>query len=317
MRLLALRAETMQAMRRLKLPCDDITPIGLWGSDMYLIGVNNDQFEVLRLWNVQTEDVTPATLRDLHSDSPAIPTSPSAGNAASGARSSATGAPAASSTPSPASGASSASPAPSDRPARAGMPTAAPARPAAIERDPEHEMPDPSAARGESSLDIQAAFDAVALRPAPSGGSSRRGGAASERQSEPDTAAPPAGGSSASPRRDGPDLKLESSGGSAAGRTQEGRPARVSRADEPKSAPEAAPPAEDAKDGGSNAGKLRMTVDGEHLYAEIKGGKIVLKDRTYDSLAHARDSIRRERNKVAVWEYFDEGVKAWRVLNRD
>ena len=63
--------------------------------------------------------------------------------------------------------------------------------------------------------------------------------------------------------------------------------------------------------------KLRMTVDGEHLYAEIKGGKIQLKDRTYDSLAHARDSVRRERNKVAVWEYFDEGVKAWRVLNRD
>ena len=33
--------------------------------------------------------------------------------------------------------------------------------------------------------------------------------------------------------------------------------------------------------------------------------------------APLRDSIRRERNKVAVWEYFDEGVKAWRVLNRD
>jgi hypothetical protein len=74
-------------------------------------------------------------------------------------------------------------------------------------------------------------------------------------------------------------------------------------------------PASDGKD--ANAGKLRMTIDGEHLYAEIKSGKIVLKDRTYDSLAHARDSIRRERNKVAVWEYFDEGVKAWRVLNRD
>src|SRR3954471_9432075 len=89
MRLLALRAETMQAMRRLKLPCDDITPIGLWGSDMYLIGVNNEQFEVLRLWNVQTEDVTPATLRDFHTDSPAVPTTPSAGKSASDARSSA------------------------------------------------------------------------------------------------------------------------------------------------------------------------------------------------------------------------------------
>ena len=77
------------------------------------------------------------------------------------------------------------------------------------------------------------------------------------------------------------------------------------------------PKAVEPKESNANAGKLRMTVDGEHLYAEIKGGKIQLKDRTYDSLAHARDSIRRERNKVAVWEYFDEGVKAWRVLNRD
>jgi hypothetical protein len=66
-------------MRRLKLPCDDITPIGLWGSDMYLIGVNNEQFDVLRAWNVQTEDVTPASLRDFQTDSPAIPASPAEG----------------------------------------------------------------------------------------------------------------------------------------------------------------------------------------------------------------------------------------------
>jgi hypothetical protein len=79
MRLLALRAETMAGMRRLKLPCDDITPIGLWGSDMYLIGVNNEQFDVLRAWNVQTEDVTPASLRDFQTDSPAIPASPAEG----------------------------------------------------------------------------------------------------------------------------------------------------------------------------------------------------------------------------------------------
>ena len=91
MRLLAIRAETMQGIRRLKLPCDDITPLGLWGSDMFLIGVNNDQFEVLRTWNVQTEDVTPAALREFHTEAPAIPTFPSAGNTASGARPSAMG----------------------------------------------------------------------------------------------------------------------------------------------------------------------------------------------------------------------------------
>ena len=318
MRLLALRAETMQAMRRLKLPCDDITPIGLWGSDMYLIGVNNDQFEVLRLWNVQTEDVTPATLRDLHTESTAIPTSPSAGNAASGARSSATGAPSAAS-PSPisASGQSSA------RPARSASSSAAPeparGSPAVVrelvERDVDSIMPDPSAALGTSPLDIVPAFDSVVQ--APVSGTSSFGRSSAEVQFDNGSAGAPSvtPSSGTGGRREGPDLKLESNSSSVSqgGRTQEGRASKAGRQDA-----EPASPAKDAaKDSGSNAGKLRMTVDGEHLYAEIKGGKIVLKDRTYDSLAHARDSIRRERNKVAVWEYFDEGVKAWRVLNRD
>ncbi|MDB4885851.1 MAG: hypothetical protein JWN79_1289 [Gemmatimonadetes bacterium] len=320
MRLLALRAETMQAMRRLKLPCDDITPIGLWGSDMFLIGVNNDQFEVLRLWNVQTEDVTPATLRDLHSDSPAIPTSPSAGNAASGARS-----PARKGAPFPA----SASPTPSSEqsePARAASP--APASPAVgaaspsltVEQDNEPELIDAGAARGRNPLEIQPAFEAVAQAPAPEAPSTRTPGASSSSSGR--AANGSAGTASVTPaaasseRRDGPDLKLESSAPSSTSRSSRSEEGRASKA--PRGDTQLKPAAKEAaKDTGSNAGKLRMTVDGEHLYAEIKGGKIVLKDRTYDSLAHARDSIRRERNKVAVWEYFDEGVKAWRVLNRD
>jgi hypothetical protein len=328
MRLLALRAETMQAMRRLKLPCDDITPIGLWGSDMYLIGVNNDQFEVLRLWNVQTEDVTPATLRDLHTESTAIPTSPSAGNPASGARSSAKGAPSAA----PASTASPSEQATSARSARSAPGTSAPesASPAAtLEQQVERDAGPSSAStasRGRPSLDIQPAFEAVVQAPAPEAPSPRASSssAATESAAGNGSAGAPSVTSSSggSARRDGPDLKLESSMGTATGasRTQEGRPTKAakseteSRSSAKESAKESA---KDSKDSGSNAGKLRMTVDGEHLYAEIKGGKIVLKDRTYDSLAHARDSIRRERNKVAVWEYFDEGVKAWRVLNRD
>jgi hypothetical protein len=342
MRLLALRAETMQAMRRLKLPCDDITPIGLWGSDMFLIGVNNDQFEVLRLWNVQTEDVTPATLRDLHTESSAIPTSPSAGNAASGARSSATGAP----TAAPLSTSSVSGHSVPARPERTAsmMPASDPApasssRPLAvdrIERMPESVMPNPALAQGRSALDIQPAFAsaatsaAVAQAPAPeaSGVRSSLPGSTADLQLANGSAASP----SAAPapgvgsRRDGgPDLKLESNTGTAHGSRSDVRSPKSSRSDaEARPAPResgrdsAKVGTKDiAKDGGSNAGKLRMTVDGEHLYAEIKGGKIVLNDRTYDSLAHARDSIRRERNKVAVWEYFDEGVKAWRVLNRD
>ena len=116
-------------------------------------------------------------------------------------------------------------------------------------------------------------------------------------------------------RRDGPTLTLESNPSTSAHASRTGERALEAAKPNPSGSDTKS---SDAKDGGSaTAGKLRMTVDGEHLYAEIKGGKIQLNDRTYDSLAHARDSVRRERNKVAVWEYFDEGVKAWRVLNRD
>jgi hypothetical protein len=275
MRLLALRAETMQAMRRLKLPCDDITPIGLWGSDMYLIGVNNEQFEVLRLWNVQTEDITPATLRDFHTETAAVPTTPSAGNAASDARITATETPRETSSLS-APKASPVSPrsAPSAWAAVAPEPAPAPTRAQKTAARSYDAAPTPPAA-----VDVAPVSAPVAQAPAPEAPTRARQDAASDSVSGNGTAA------SVAPN--------------GAGDT-EAKPAA------PKEKQE------------SSAGKLRMTVDGEHLYAEIKGGKIVLKDRTYDSLAHARDSIRRERNKVAVWEYFDEGVKSWRpVLNRD
>jgi hypothetical protein len=325
MRLLALRAETMQAMRRLKLPCDDITPIGLWGSDMYLIGVNNEQFEVLRLWNVQTEDITPATLRDFHTESPAVPMTPSAGNAASDARSTATEA-SAKAPPSSASKAAPAStrPAASARAVEAPEPTPEPApAPARASQAQAKSPPSPPPSAPSPALDLVPPIAVLTPAAAPEPPAIARSDPGAELG-----LGNGAAGTPSSSDRGGSGLTLESNIGSAS---------RGSRADEAKATKAsrgggAAATSAPAPNGGgdtevkhapskerqeSSAGKLRMTVDGEHLYAEIKGGKIVLKDRTYDSLAHARDSIRRERNKVAVWEYFDEGVKAWRVLNRD
>jgi hypothetical protein len=306
MRLLALRAETMAGVRRLKLPCDDITPIGLWGSDMYLVGVNNEQYEVLRMWNVQTEDVTPATLRELHTDSPAIPTSPSAGNAASGARSSAYGAPSAARptfVPPAARAVPIPPPLPKPAPATVSAPTPAPSAPI-VSQPVAASVPASVPATAPAPVAVEA--PAAGSAPTPSDDAPD----ASKATSSNDDAAV----ESTPERHDPPTLTLESNGGTV---SREVRPDdRDQRSKGSRSEPEVKPsPAKDGKE--SSAGKLRMTVDGEHLYAEIKGGKIVLKDRTYDSLAHARDSIRRERNKVAVWEYFDEGVKAWRVLNRD
>jgi hypothetical protein len=314
MRLLALRAETMQAMRRLKLPCDDITPIGLWGSDMYLIGVNNEQFEVLRLWNVQTEDVTPATLRDFHTESPAVPTTPSAGNAASDARFTATEASVAT-PPSPPLAAKAGST--SSRATATARAIEAPEPAPAPSRATQAKSSGPAAS---PALEIVPPIAAVAPSPAPEAPPLAR----SESSADLGVGNGAAGLPSSSDRG-GPALSLESNIGSSSrsSRADEAKASKASRGAAAATAAAAAVGDTEVKHAvskdkqESSAGKLRMTVDGEHLYAEIKGGKIVLKDRTYDSLAHARDSIRRERNKVAVWEYFDEGVKAWRVLNRD
>ena len=284
MRLLALRADTIQAMRRLKLPCDDITPLGLWGSDMFLIGVSNEQFEVLRSWNVQTEDVTPASLRELSTDSPAIPKSPSAGPTASGARN-----PAMTASLTPSSTASI----PPSAPAPGASAASHPARPSPSEG----KSPSPLAER---TVAMPAPLGSAAIPAAPAPATPAAAPAA--------PALPLASAAPAltleTPARPRPEERAPRP---SMGRDAEGAAARAS----------AATAAATVEEKNANAGKLRMTVDGEHMYAEIKGGKIVLKDRTYDSLAHARDSIRRERNKVAVWEYFDEGVKSWRVLNRD
>jgi hypothetical protein len=62
--------------------------------------------------------------------------------------------------------------------------------------------------------------------------------------------------------------------------------------------------------------KLRMTVDGEHFYADITGGRIRMNERMFDSLAHARDAMRREQNKLGVWEYYDETTSSWRAMSR-
>lgn len=380
MRLLALRADTMQAVRRLKLPCDDITPIGLWATDVHLIGVNNEQFEVLQLWNVQTEDVTPATLRELETDSTAVPTLPSAGNTASDARNPATdGSPRAPSA-AQSSRSGSSSPAAPDHPAGTGAEARATSPRTAMpaEQTRGTAAPDTAAAASPSAQRGGAVSTAPTVHSAAPAAGGARAGTATETSPSPSgrgrKAAPatravieerteprrtgPVRPVTSSPDTDTPTLAITSPADELTGsRTVEGTPARAPS--DTRSAPEfessdspplvlepsigsvarsprtedrasvrplrsnsaAAQPdagtASTSRDSGSSAGKLRMTVDGEHLYAEIKAGKIVLKDRTYDSLAHARDSIRRERNKVAVWEYFDEGVKAWRVLNRD
>src|SRR5829696_7165810 len=63
MRLLCVHTDTIQALSRLHTPFDDLTPDGLWGTPYHLIGVSTEQRDVLKAFNVDLEDITPASLQ--------------------------------------------------------------------------------------------------------------------------------------------------------------------------------------------------------------------------------------------------------------
>ena len=62
MRLISLHVDTVRALERLRIPFDDLTPDGLWGSPYHLVGLTGDQRSVLDSWNLEVNDVTPVNL---------------------------------------------------------------------------------------------------------------------------------------------------------------------------------------------------------------------------------------------------------------
>ncbi|MDQ3996947.1 MAG: hypothetical protein M3303_08000, partial [Gemmatimonadota bacterium] len=72
MRLVCLSADTVDALKRLNIQLDDLTPAGLWSSQYHLVGLTTDQFDALELFRVEAEDVTPAQLAQAVSDRPKV-----------------------------------------------------------------------------------------------------------------------------------------------------------------------------------------------------------------------------------------------------
>jgi hypothetical protein len=70
MRLVCLHADTVDALKRLRIQFDDLTPGGLWSSQYHLVGLTPDQFEALEVFQVQVEDITPAQLAQAVSERP-------------------------------------------------------------------------------------------------------------------------------------------------------------------------------------------------------------------------------------------------------
>ena len=78
MRLVCLHADTVDALKRLNIQFDDLTPTGLWSSQYHLVGLTPDQSEALELFQVQAEDITPAQLAQAVSERPKAPSRPTA-----------------------------------------------------------------------------------------------------------------------------------------------------------------------------------------------------------------------------------------------
>jgi hypothetical protein len=62
MRLVCIHADTVDALKRLNIEFDDLTPEGLWSSPYHLVGLTADQCDALEQFQVPIEDLTPAPL---------------------------------------------------------------------------------------------------------------------------------------------------------------------------------------------------------------------------------------------------------------
>jgi hypothetical protein len=70
MRLVCLHTDTVDALKRLHIQFDDLTPAGLWSSQYHLVGLTPEQFDALEVFNVQAEDITPAQLAQVGGERP-------------------------------------------------------------------------------------------------------------------------------------------------------------------------------------------------------------------------------------------------------
>ncbi|MFN2565724.1 MAG: hypothetical protein ABR499_12070 [Gemmatimonadaceae bacterium] len=292
MRLVCLHADTVDALKRLSIQFDDLTPNGLWSSQYHLVGLTPDQVEALELFQVQAEDVTPAQLIQAGGAStqavgtPRVARHPGQGTEAG-------------QTQSPAAG------------ALAGQRAVATVGAASIAGTPEQMGSEQgrAGASAESEVPLAQARDA-----------GTRGGQA---KTEPKPEARVAGQASAqasAPQGSGTQASPSGSGSQAGGQKNAGAKGG--------GAPVATPPAQGGRkgqqapapqSGGQRYGttRLRISVAGKYTEATVANGKIVVGGRTFDSPDQAAAELTKSRGDWTFWEYYDSADGKWRMLTRD
>ena len=288
MRLVCLHADTVDALKRLGIEFDDLTPSGLWSSQYHLVGLTPEQTDALEVFQVQVEDVTPPQLSQsggarARSETPAA----SAGSRAptQGVLAGAMAVPQATHEMAVATPAATAGDQSGRDSARA--PSGAEAEvPLAATRDAGARTEGRSEAKAESRSEGKQASQGQATGGG-AGGSTAPGGTQ-----------PPAGQKNAGAKGGGP-AQTQSQG---------------ARKGQPQSGGQAGSQA-----GGQRYGttRLRISVAGKYTEATVANGKIVVGGRTFDSPDQAAAELTKSRGDWTFWEYYDSTDGKWRMLTRD
>jgi hypothetical protein len=277
-----MHADTVDALTRLNIRLDDLTPKGLWSSEYHLIGLTPDQLDALALFQIEAEDITPAQLagtvgerKQIAPDAPAVRAPAADQGWAQGAAALAGGLrPTAADRPeSPAPAADQAGREP---PARAGSDESE--VPLAQARDAGARAPDGKAEPKPNGKAGQPAAQATAAQAAPS-------------QTQPalQQAAQKGGKGGGQPVPQVQGRKVQP------GQSQGGQP------------------------GGQRYGttRLRISVAGKYTEATVANGKIVVAGRSFDSPDQAAAELTKSRGDWTFWEYYDSTDGKWRMLTRD
>ena len=277
MRLVCLHADTVDALSRLSITFNDLTPGGLWGSQHHLISLTPEQMEALDIFRVEFEDVTPAQMAQAAGPGAQASARRGTGEDARSATQSAMGA----------------------EPDRADTRSSAETRPAAPADQPGRDQPRASAAE-EAEVPLAQARDAGVFADETIEGKSEGRSAAAPPVTK--LTAPASGAAAA--------LGHKSSGGKPPAPSATAQPAQGGRKGQPSGAGQAA-----GQRYGTT--RLRISVAGKYTEATVANGKIVVAGRTFDSPDQAAAELTKSRGDWTFWEYYDSADGKWRMLTRD
>jgi hypothetical protein len=283
MRLVCLHADTVDALKRLNIRLDDLTPQGLWSSEYHLIGLTPDQLDALAIFRIEAEDVTPAQLASMAGERKQTARDTTAAKAPTADQ--------------PGTAQSAATPAGGQRPTVADRPESPAAGADEAGREPAR------AASDDAEVPVAQARDASVRavdgkpEPKPNG----KGGQPTAQGSAPSAAASQSQSSQQQSAQKGGKVGTQPVPQAQGRKGQQGQQTQGAQA------------------GGQRYGttRLRISVAGKYTEATVANGKIVVAGRSFDSPDQAAAELTKSRGDWTFWEYYDSTDGKWRMLTRD